>query len=214
MLDVTLEMDVASERAVSRTFQRLARSASGAQRKRMLLLFGEYMRTQTIKNMKAGTDPMGKPLPPVPSWVRVAGLVRGRKSTNNKTPVPLVASGKMRAAVGTVNVTEDEMEFGWEGEELAKARHAKRGGPGMMGVSERRAKKLYSGIRYNRKTGAPYVRIYTGRGWFSKRCVMGPNGISISITARPRNFFYLTAADADMLSSIATQLIDEAKGAV
>ena len=188
--------------------------------KPILKKIGTELRGTFQRNMTSGLDPDGKPLAPVEAWTRFAGATRGTKMAAGEM-VPLLNTGRLRASIGTKNVTASELEFGFDGTFLDIADRMIHGKPGLMLVREkvaavkRRGSKkaatkagyYWSGVKTSREDGHQYGRIFTKAGWRTKQVV---GGNQIMVKPKKRNFFYLTAKQSDDILALVTEWIADA----
>ena len=182
MLDIELHGLKELTRDIARINARLGEVRS------VFRIVGEMLRRSLTKSMTAGTDPDGKPLAPVARWTRTIRLGTAAKIPTGKL-TPLVATGQLRASMGTVAVSRDSLEFGYLGRMLDIAGKMIKGTPGYMRVKKKSIRDAYSGIRTADK-GHDYARIQVAKGkWITKQ-IQGRN--QIKIKPRKREFYYLS----------------------
>lgn len=167
----------------------------------LMKYLGTILRSQYIRTMRAGVDPDGKKLAPVAAWTRTVGMGSGKSRTTSGL-VPLVNTGTMMKAMGTVKADNNMLEFGWTGKQLDKAYRMINGIAGRMlvrseAIRSRKTKRGYrlgtSGLRTS-AGGNQYVRFeYAPGQWATKAVSAG----SIAIKPRSRNFFYLGKKQVD-----------------
>ena len=151
---------------------------------------GQKLLAEFQGNMTKGVDPNGTPLAQPARWTRIAGASAGKtKARLTGKMVPLLNTGRLRAAMGVIKVQQDGMEMGFVGAALKKASKMIHGTPGKMRLRAQPVKKHYSGIRSDRKDGHKYIRVRSGSGWITRQVTGG------TVTVRPlkRNFFFLSS---------------------
>lgn len=158
-----------------------------ALRRPFLRKLGFTMIEHFMRNIAAGIDANGNPLKPIQKWTRFAGKGRGKNIEASKF-VPLANTGHMRASLGILSVSQQQVEVGFQGEAQDKARRQQLGLPGMMRARVTKAKGFWSGILTAKSDGHTYARYKTNGGqWLTKQV----RGGMISIKPAARKFFFL-----------------------
>jgi len=199
MLDMSVRLDDLAIKRKLRQIQKKTGNLQGFFRQLSEVLITEYKR-----NMSSGKDADGRPLQKIDGWTRFAAIGRGKKQTR-RAMVPLQNTGQMRAGLGLIRATNNQLIIGFQGAQEKKVIANLSGRPSEMRLRSGGVKGEYSGIRTGQNS-QKYIRYRTQNGWRSRRV----NGNSITVTPRKRKFFYLSRKQNRMIIDEASDYIKRA----